>query len=959
MLHGVVEFSNSFGAVSVGNGEAALAEKGKAPVKFLLQNPAERVQWVTAYRVDAARYPEINESAELRTIAELLRDQHLATARQRLGELHWFSPAVPLLLADFAIYSGELDAAENTLLKGRQAFPADARFPAQLVRVTLYRNDPAAARQRLAEALTQQPDAIELRLVQGELARFDGAARTARDAYHAVLAQAPQDARGWQGLGLVESETGNYRLAREQLDTALRLDPGALHVRGERATLDTLVDHLAAAQAGFDEVLGMQPDNYVALTGLGLLQLKQGNTDAALHSLLKANLLEPRYSRAVLHVAIAYYQQGRSATALDTLARAAELDPQDPMPHFLAALIYQDQWEAGQAVRAARLGMERLPYLKSLNQLANDLQGSANLGAAFAQFGLEESARLAAQDSYDPFWAGSHFFLGRHYPGEFSRNAELTLGFLTDPTAFGIARRFQPLVASPGASLRAQYWLERGNGSRIDVPLVAANGYHNNGDGPPFAWLAEFQQPQWHQTGLAADAGQATIGLGMQPNEALRLFLFANRFNPEVYQDRPDGNLSAAGSNRRIDLGASWRHGPNQQTWLKFGHTDEDSRINSPAYVGILPGREGKELHPQRNDAQLRHSLRSEAGHLWSAGLEQAKRSDDYNATKTPNVPNNSPRPVTSAERTDDRSTLIWAGWQSALLRLWQLDAQLTHTSIDSEMARDTRLSFGRVHEGGETGEERWQLRLGGLIHPAPGWTLRAAWQDWTRPFSFNTLAPVATAGIPVDDHYTLPGGRLKRLKLQAEWQHKHGLTLAWADHREIENLAYDCVDGAIYRGSELADLSRLDVRTLQNLTLDDPLGQPVFVGGRLDETGIGHEQILSDTLSFGIQLRQTQSKSTQCHLASALSYTPRQQAGIGATWLPAPRWLIQARAIWRNSQFADVRHTDTSAIAAGWETTLRGSWQAPRKDWQIDTYLKQEVGDGGTAAGMAVQWRY
>ena len=102
-----------------------------------------------------------------------------------------------------------------------------------------------------------------------------------------------------------------------------------------------------------------------------------------------------------------------------------------------------------------------------MNQLATDLQRSANLGSAYALFGLEDWAMRTAQDSYDPSWAGSHFFLADRYAREFSyagessRNAELTLGFLTDPTAFGTSGRWQPLLAVPGLRGRAAYWHEQ------------------------------------------------------------------------------------------------------------------------------------------------------------------------------------------------------------------------------------------------------------------------------------------------------------------------------------------------------------------------------------------------------------------------------------------------------------------------------------------------------------------
>ena len=52
VLSGTVEFSNAQGQVSVGANEAAYAEVGKAPVKLVLSQPRDRIQWVNALRAD-------------------------------------------------------------------------------------------------------------------------------------------------------------------------------------------------------------------------------------------------------------------------------------------------------------------------------------------------------------------------------------------------------------------------------------------------------------------------------------------------------------------------------------------------------------------------------------------------------------------------------------------------------------------------------------------------------------------------------------------------------------------------------------------------------------------------------------------------------------------------------------------------------------------------------------------
>ncbi|PJB06045.1 MAG: TonB-dependent receptor, partial [Hydrogenophilales bacterium CG_4_9_14_3_um_filter_63_34] len=56
VFSGEVAFSNDLGQVRVGANEQAQVEQGKAPVKRVVQNLKERVQWVTAYQVDPLRH---------------------------------------------------------------------------------------------------------------------------------------------------------------------------------------------------------------------------------------------------------------------------------------------------------------------------------------------------------------------------------------------------------------------------------------------------------------------------------------------------------------------------------------------------------------------------------------------------------------------------------------------------------------------------------------------------------------------------------------------------------------------------------------------------------------------------------------------------------------------------------------------------------------------------------------
>ncbi|HSS27430.1 MAG TPA: FecR domain-containing protein, partial [Usitatibacter sp.] len=451
VFSGEVEFSNEQGRVLVQRNESALAERGKAPVKLVLQTSRERMQWVSAFTIDPSRYAEMRGKPAGSTPP----------------------PAVAVLLAaDAAIYAGELDRARTELERGRNAFASDERFDVGLARVALLRGDAAAARSLANAAIAKRPGSADALVMLGDVERYEGRGREALDAYARAVAAAPGDSRGWYGLGAVQGERDDYRDAHANLAKAIALEPSDASYHAELAGVMDLGGSADDARAELTRALEIQPDNYVALTALGALELRAGHDDAALDALLRAGAIEPRYARAHVYLAAAYYRIGRDSAAEAELTRARETDPNDPLPYLLESVIHLDRIEPGAAVGEAQQALARIPYLKSVNQVADNQKGVANVGAPLAFMGLELWARSAAQESYLPFWGASHLFLADRYAGDFDKRSELMQGFITDPLAFGASNRFQSLTPQTGHFATASVRYNHSDDLRLVEPVL-------------------------------------------------------------------------------------------------------------------------------------------------------------------------------------------------------------------------------------------------------------------------------------------------------------------------------------------------------------------------------------------------------------------------------------------------------------------------------------------------------
>lgn len=1001
VLSGTVEFSNAQGQVSVSANEAAYAEVGKAPVKLVLSQPRDRIQWVNALRADPL--PHLAAEPVPQTLAPVhaaLRAHDLPAARAALARVRGDAPApwvavmeiaialqagdvlsareplarqaatsaaplpVPLMQSDLQLMEGDAPAAVATLRTALQRWPVHPALVAQLARVQLLsdRVDEAAATLAPAQGTAH----AEIALVRAELARRQGDAPGTLGAYTEATQLAPQDARGWQGLGSAHTEREDARPARAHLRQALALSPQSPGAWGELGTLETFTNQFTEAGQAFATALGDNPADYVALTGQGLLHLKQGDPQAALDAFLRAGVMEPRYARAKTWTAVAYYQLGRHQDALATLRQASSLDDKDPVPYMLLAQIHTDLFQPGEAVEAARAAVERMPYLKSLNQVANDQKGSANLGASLAFFGMEDWALELAQQSFYPYWGGSHLFLADRYAGEFNKNSALFQGFLTDPMAFGASQRYSSLLQQPGAHGAVGVTLDKEQ-YRMHAPAVTLNGMNNSH--VPVSWFLKAQSADVSEfpfdllnnqapavRGGAGDVrGRAvTAGVGMQPTERINLFAYVNQFDMRL---RSQNLFETAMDNQNTQgaLGMAYRWGPTEQTWIKLGRSVEDTRLQNyptlyifPPFVSLMGV--GSTPRKQFSDLQVRHIVDTAPGSRFSVALEHVRERQqnliDGAALVGAEIPGFGTYEdvllVGGYNHIDRRYTAVTLATTQRMGAELTADAALGLQQIRHRVDGRTQSLLLNLEEFTDETARRAETervvtpRVGLVWQPAAGTTVRVAYQDWLRPLSVSTLTSVETAGIPVEDRLVEAGGRHKRTVAQVGKElGAHTFLSLRADYLRVRNPGTVGVD---LRTPSLPFLEEMRNIQLVNLSTTDLLEDtPSFDTGTLKTLGAGVNRMFSRQWSgYAKYLYQ----GSESHIygtdgpAGRIPYIPRHTAVLGVTWVSPQRFYVSGRAVYRSERFEDKENL--TRIAPGWGVDLMGFWESQDKHWVV-----------------------
>jgi tetratricopeptide (TPR) repeat protein len=982
VLSGEVEMANEFGQVNIGSNEQATAEAGKPPVKRLLSDARDRVQWVTAYRPAPRRWVKAPPAA-LAPAVQAIEAGDYGTGLKQLEANKNSSPEARLLLADLYLFLGRAGDAIALLAKDDSAMAAALRGRAQTVAGNL-----DEARASLVAAVARHPGEVEVALALADVARLQGNADEALRLFSDVAAAQPASSEAWFGVGRIQNEKEDLKPARSALDEAIRLAPQAPGYHGERATLDALAADYAAARRGFTEALRLQPDDYLAWTGLGILQLKIGQTEAALESFLKAGVLEPRFARAQLYAGVAYYRMENKKAAIDSVTRAAGLDPKDPLPWVMLSLMHGDALELRAATDAARAAQERMPNLKSLNQIANNQKGSANVGSALAAQGMEEWARAYASGSYNPYWAGSALFLAYRNPDGFNKNTELYKGFLLDPTVFGASNRNSSMVQTPGHYGSVAYI-----GSRSDFSQQTIQGKANGliNESIPLAYSVTAEYADGHDTRPHKDYFEAhgtnlTVGLGAKPSHELGVFYFGtqqdvkgNFSDPALL---PDADLKVKVT--RQDGGIGYRLNPTSQIWFKAGDGTQKTRLDgtqvdaaNAAALTIAPVlTTAAAAHLDRNDVdvdqsdiQFRHSFDPAQGTRVTWGFEKSKdemtldRDQTFTATLVPCltlVPFNPatppgcvpvPKLYSDVERDLRSSDFYLSGTHSYSSRLeLQVDLHYQRTRAKGTVVQDVEILDRRPGGGPDIlplGTLRTQTnerdtyselnhRLGLRFSPDKGQDLRVAYQRWRRPFGAGSLGLTETLGIPLEDRLVDAGGLLSRTKARFDWEpdSKHFIQF-YADYRKVDNI--ESAAAAFFRQFGLTELAALRAsKPVFDEAFDELEKTPVFGEGRVSNGGAVINWLVTDTVTLAGRYINSSSKNTGTVFnGNKVPFIPRHFLNLSSFWQLGGRWLLSTVADYRSRRYTDEANTDS--LDAGWNFGLRTYWESDDKRWSVE----------------------
>lgn len=285
--------------------------------------------------------------------ARLIRDRALIAtgeADRALPELQALVQRFPqstearLVLAGVYLTAKQYDQATAEYQKAASLDPSDIRGYVGLQTVKLAQGKTDQALQGMQQLVEKNPQSVGYRF---ELANFQATAAAttgranpeqakqlilqAEDNYKQVLKSEPKSADSWLRLGMLQRELGEYDAAMASFQQAGSLSPQSVPPILNQAMLLDAMGKKKEAGDLYGKVLGMDPQNALALNNLAFINAESGsNLDQAMTYAERAKQQAPNSPDVSDTLGYVYYQKNLNAAALSIFKQVVAQAPQNP-----------------------------------------------------------------------------------------------------------------------------------------------------------------------------------------------------------------------------------------------------------------------------------------------------------------------------------------------------------------------------------------------------------------------------------------------------------------------------------------------------------------------------------------------------------------------------------------------------------------------------------------------------
>ena len=188
-----------------------------------------------------------------------------------------------------------------------------------------------------------------------------GEVHQAQAAYEQVLAQNPQSAEAWHGLGLLLFNAGQLKQAAEKLSKAVILEPGIAIYQRNFAEMCRRLGLLDQAILSGKAAVKLAPKDLDAHANLGLAFSDAGDYLNAIQSFRKALKINAKHSLSWNNLGAALEKRGDENGALEAYQKAANIDPNNAEAQNNRGVIYVERGDLEKAIQSFEMAINAKP----------------------------------------------------------------------------------------------------------------------------------------------------------------------------------------------------------------------------------------------------------------------------------------------------------------------------------------------------------------------------------------------------------------------------------------------------------------------------------------------------------------------------------------------------------------------------------------------------------------------
>jgi tetratricopeptide (TPR) repeat protein len=420
IFEGQVLASNKVGELLLASGQAAVAEKGKAPVLRVVVRPRDAVHWALYYPPVIYTRPGEPEPKE------------------DLGDPRYLGHRASLLIP-----VGRVEEAGKDLERALALDPNYSDAYALQSIIAVVQNDKSYALNLAQKAVETGPNSATARIAQSyaQQASFDlGGARASLE--EAVKLES-ENALAWARLAELWSASGYLDKSLEAAQKAVALSPNLARTQTVLGFAYLTQVKTTEARVAFTKAIQLDQADPLPRLGLGLTKIRDGDLKEGGRDIEVAASLDPNNSLVRSYLGKTYFEEKRTGMDTREYEIAKELDPNDPTPWFYDAITKQTTNRPVEALhdlqKSRELNDNRAVYRSKL-QLDSDLAArSASIGRIYNDLGFQQRGLFEGWMSVntDPSDFSGHRFLADTYAAlprhKIARVSELLQSQLLQP----------------------------------------------------------------------------------------------------------------------------------------------------------------------------------------------------------------------------------------------------------------------------------------------------------------------------------------------------------------------------------------------------------------------------------------------------------------------------------------------------------------------------------------------